>query len=68
MKSRYRVIQAKEPAAQRHQIKGSSIMDRGAIMVEVRGIEPLSEDLWRNGSTCVSDSLDFAIAHAHRPA
>ena len=37
-------------------------------MVEVRGIEPLSEDLWRNGSTCVSDSLDFAIAHAHRPA
>lgn len=37
-------------------------------MVEVRGIEPLSEDLWRNGSTCVADSLDFAIAHAHRPA
>jgi len=40
----------------------------GADMVEVRGIEPLSEDLRRNGSTCVSDSLDFAIAHAHRPA
>src|SRR5918998_1264507 len=26
-------------------------------MVEVRGFEPLSEDLRRNGSTCVSDVL-----------
>lgn len=37
-------------------------------MVEVARIELASEDLWRNGSTCVSDSLNFAIAHAHRPA
>ena len=41
---------------------------QGPVMVEVRGFEPLSEDLQRNGSTCLADRFSFAAAHAHRPA
>jgi len=37
-------------------------------MVEVAGIEPASEDIQRNGPTCVADDLVFAFAHAHQPA
>lgn len=37
-------------------------------MVEARGVEPLSEDRQRTGSTCVADSLSFAATHAHRLA
>jgi hypothetical protein len=37
-------------------------------MVEVRGIEPLSENIQHNSPTCVADDLKFAVAHAHRPA
>jgi hypothetical protein len=41
----------------------------GAIeLVEVRGIEPLSENIQHNSPTCVADDLKFAVAHAHRPA
>ena len=38
------------------------------VLVEARGVEPLSEDLQRIGSTCVADSLCFAAIHAHRQA
>ncbi len=34
-------------------------------MVEVRGVEPLSEDIQHNGPTCVANVLRFAPAHAH---
>ena len=34
-------------------------------MVEVRGFEPLSEDIQHNGPTCVVNVLGFATAHAH---
>ena len=34
-------------------------------MVEVRGVEPLSEDIQHNGPTCVVNDLGFATAHAH---
>jgi len=37
-------------------------------VVEVRGIEPLSENIQCNSPTCVADDLKFAVAHAHRPA
>ena len=37
-------------------------------LVEVRGIEPLSENIQHNSPTCVADDLKFAVAHAHRPA
>ena len=37
-------------------------------LVEARGVEPLSEDLQRTGSTCVADSFRFAATHAHRLA
>ncbi len=37
-------------------------------MVEARGVEPLSEDRQRTGSTCVADRLSFAATHAHRQA
>ncbi len=40
----------------------------GLGLVEVRGIEPLSENIQRNSPTCVADDLKFAVAHAHRPA
>ena len=42
--------------------------DRGADVVEARGVEPLSEDRQRTASTCVADSLRFAAIHAHRLA
>ncbi len=41
---------------------------QGPLMVEARGIEPLSEDLQRIGPTCLADRLVFATAHAHRQA
>lgn len=37
-------------------------------MVEAPGVEPGSEDLQRNGSTCVADRFSFAATHAHRLA
>ena len=37
-------------------------------LVEVRGIEPLSENIQHNSPTCVADDLKFAVAHAHRLA
>jgi hypothetical protein len=37
-------------------------------MVEVARIELASEDLRRNGSTCLSDGFDFAVVHAPRLA
>jgi hypothetical protein len=38
------------------------------MMVEVRGVEPLSEELQRNRSTCLADRFSFVAPHAHRPA
>ena len=37
-------------------------------LVEAPGVEPGSEDLQRNGSTCVADRFSFAATHAHRLA
>ena len=37
-------------------------------LVEARGVEPLSEDLQHNGSTCLADRFSFAATHAHRLA
>ena len=37
-------------------------------LVEAPGIEPGSEDLQCNGSTCVADRFSFAATHAHRLA
>ena len=37
-------------------------------LVEVRGFEPLSEELQHNGSTCLAHVFIFALAHAHEPA
>jgi len=37
-------------------------------MVEAPGVEPGSEDLQHNGSTCVADRFSFAATHAHRLA
>ncbi len=35
-------------------------------LVEVAGIEPASEDIQHNGTTCVVNVLkNFAFAHAH---
>ena len=42
--------------------------DRGAGLVEAPGVEPGSEDLQCNGSTCVADRFNFAATHAHRLA
>ena len=42
--------------------------DRGAGLVEAPGVEPGSEDLQCNGSTCVADRFSFAATHAHRLA
>src|SRR5439155_26471243 len=38
------------------------------VLVEVAGFEPASEELQRNGSTCLADRFSFAAAHAHRQA
>lgn len=38
------------------------------LLVEARGVEPLSEDRRHIASTCVADSLSFAATHAYRPA
>ena len=38
------------------------------LLVEAPGVEPGSEDLQRNGSTCVADRFSFAATHAHRLA
>ncbi len=48
--------------------KAPGSYDPGAVLVEVRGIEPLSENIQHNSPTCVADDLKFAVAHAHRPA
>ncbi len=48
--------------------KASGPYDPEAVLVEVRGIEPLSENIQHNSPTCVADDLRFAVAHAHRPA
>ena len=37
-------------------------------LVEAPGVEPGSEDLQHNGSTCVADRFNFAATHAHRLA
>jgi len=37
-------------------------------VVEVAGFEPASEDIQRNGPTCVATVLVFASTHAHWPA
>jgi len=37
-------------------------------LVEAPGVEPGSEDLQCNGSTCVADRFRFAATHAHRLA
>ena len=37
-------------------------------LVEAPGVEPGSEDLPHNGSTCVADRFSFAATHAHRLA
>jgi len=47
---------------------GLWIMGSRGRLVEVRGIEPLSENIQRNSPTCVADDLLFAVTHAHRPA
>jgi hypothetical protein len=37
-------------------------------LVEARGVEPLSEDRQRTGSTCVAERFTFATTHARRQA
>ena len=53
------------PVARNHQ-SGSGSSELG--MVEAPGVEPGSEDLQYNGSTCVADRFNFAATHAHRLA
>ena len=48
--------------------KNTILMRMVFMMVEARGVEPLSEDRQRTGSTCVADSLSFAATHARRLA
>ena len=38
------------------------------MVVEARGVEPLSEDRQCTVSTCVADNLRFAAIHAYRQA
>ena len=38
---------------------------RDTNLVEVAGVEPASEDIQRNGPTCVVNVLRFVVAHAH---
>jgi len=47
-------------------IEGAGSRKRG--LVEAPGVEPGSEDLQHNGSTCVADRFYFAATHAHRLA
>ena len=50
----------------RNHHSGSGSSELG--LVEAPGVEPGSEDLQHNGSTCVADRFNFAATHAHRLA